>query len=130
MLAGLTHHTPGVVLDSTAVRDLGPGPILVLGNMIDSQLARKLYFEAYDFTDAAWPGRGGHAVRTIRDPLATGAHVVILGGSDAAGVADAAVRAGRPGPPQRQRAGLRQPRETGSFGPLDRTLHGCPAGRR
>ena len=89
-LTGLTHHAPRVVPDSTAARDLGPGPILVLGNMMDSQLARKLYFEAYDFTDAAWPGPGGHAVRTIRDPLDTGAHVVMLCGSDAAGAADAA----------------------------------------
>ncbi len=89
-LSGLTHHTPGVVPDSTAPRDLGPGPILVLGNMMDSQLARRLYFEAYDFTDAAWPGPGGSAIRTIRDPLATAAHVIMLGGSDAAGAAGAA----------------------------------------
>ena len=42
----------------------GPGPILVLGNR-RLAVGRKLYFEAYDFTDAAWPGRGGHAVRTF-----------------------------------------------------------------
>jgi hypothetical protein len=57
---------------------------------MDSQLARKLYAAAYDFTDYSWPSAGGHVVRTIRDPFATGAHVIMLGGSDAAGVADAA----------------------------------------
>ena len=57
---------------------------------MDSQPARRLYFEAYDFTDYAWPGPGGHVVRTIRDPWGTAAHVVMLGGSDAAGVGEAA----------------------------------------
>ena len=89
-LGKLTRRPPRLVSDGTPPNDLGPGPILVLGNLMDSQLARKLYFEAYDFTDYAWPSAGGHAVRTIRDPWGTGAHVVMLGGSDPAGVADAA----------------------------------------
>ncbi len=89
-LARLARRAPRLVPDSTPPQNLGAGPILVLGNLMDCQLARKLYFEAYDFTDYAWPGVGGHVVRTIRDPLGTGAHVIMLGGSDTAGVADAA----------------------------------------
>ena len=89
-LARLAGRAPRLVPDSTPSQNLGAGPILVLGNLMDCQLARKLYFEAYDFTDYAWPSAGGHVVRTIRDPLGTGAHVIVLGGSDTAGVADAA----------------------------------------
>jgi len=89
-LARAAHAAPRILPDSTAAKELGAGPVLVLGNLMDSQLARKLYFEAYDFTDYAWPSAGGHVVRTIRDPFGTGAHVIMLGGSDSAGVADAA----------------------------------------
>jgi len=90
---GLHKHTsqaPRIVGDSTAPAELGPGPILVLGNLMDSQLARSLYFQAYDFTDYSWPSPGGCVVRTIRDPFNTEAHVVLLGGSDVEGVAKAA----------------------------------------
>jgi outer membrane protein assembly factor BamB len=89
-LAAAVGHPPRIVADTLSPQDLGAGPILVLGNVMDSQLARKLYAGAYDFTDYSWPSAGGHVVRTIRDPFATGAHVIMLGGSDAAGVADAA----------------------------------------
>lgn len=88
-LAPVTHRVPRIVPDSAAPKDLGAGPIVVLGNLMDSRLARRLYFEAYDFTDYAWPGAGGHVVRTIRDPWGTGAHVIMLGGSDTAGVDEA-----------------------------------------
>ncbi|UCD29595.1 MAG: hypothetical protein JSV03_03695, partial [Planctomycetota bacterium] len=57
---------------------------------MDSQCARRLYLDAYDFTDYAWPSAGGFAIRTIRDPFGTGAHVVMLGGGDVQGVAEAA----------------------------------------
>jgi outer membrane protein assembly factor BamB len=88
-LARVTHRVPRIVSDSTAPTDLGAGPIVVLGNLMDSRLARRLYFEAYDFTDYAWPSPGGHVVRTIRDPWGTGAHVIMLGGSDTAGASEA-----------------------------------------
>ena len=92
-LAKSTGHTPPkIVADTTAPASLGKGPLLVLGNLMDSAACRKLYLTAYDFTDLAWPGAGGHVVRTIRDPFGTGAHVVMVGGSDAAGVASAGER--------------------------------------
>ena len=89
-LSKLTGHLPRVLPDSVTPADTGSGPVLVLGNLADSALARLLYFQAYDFTDYSWPSRGGHVVRTIRDPLGTGANVIVLGGSDVQGVSDAA----------------------------------------
>jgi len=90
---GLQKHSsqaPRIADDSTAPAELGPGPILVLGNLMDSRVARELYLHGYDSTDYSWPSPGGHVVRTIRDPFGTGAHVILLGGSDVAGVAEAA----------------------------------------
>ncbi len=66
------------------------GVLIVLGNMMESTVVRRLYLEAYDFTDLAFPGEGGFTLRTIRDPLKTGAHVILCGGSDSAGVQAAA----------------------------------------
>ncbi len=57
---------------------------------MESTILRRLYFEAYDFTDMAFPGEGGFVLRTIRDPLGTGAHVMLVGGSDLVGVQAAA----------------------------------------
>ncbi len=84
---------PRVVDASTDPALLGSGPLLVMGNLMTGAAARKLYFEGYDFTDCAWPGRGGHVVRTIRDPFGTGAHVLMIGGSDTEDIAGAAARA-------------------------------------
>lgn len=85
-LGALTKRTPRILPDTADAASLGPGPVLVLGNLMDSRVARSLYLHAYDFTDYSWPSPGGHVVRTIRDPLGTGAHVLMLGGSDTAGV--------------------------------------------
>ena len=85
-----TQRRPLIVADSTPPADLGAGPVIALGNLMDSQLVRSLYLQAYDFTDHAWPSPGGHVVRTIRDPFGSGAHVLLLGGSDVSGVASAA----------------------------------------
>ena len=83
-------QTPRVVADSVAPADIEGGPLIVLGNLMDCRAARRLYLHAYDFTDYSWPSPGGHVVRTIRDPFGTGAHVILLGGSDVEGVAQAA----------------------------------------
>lgn len=74
---------PAIVPDTTAPGDLGPGPVIVPGNVMAGGLARVLYLHDYDFTDYSWPGPGGHAVRTIRDPFGGGAHVLMLSVSDA-----------------------------------------------
>ena len=72
---------PRLVDDAVDVATLGRGPVLVMGNLVTSALGRKLYLTGYDFTDYAWPGKGGHVLRTIRDPFGTGAHVLMVGGS-------------------------------------------------
>ena len=89
-----TGRLPRIVADDTDPATLGSGPLLVMGNLVVSQVGRRLYFEGYDFTDYAWPGRGGYVLRTIRDPFATGAHVLMIGGSYPEDIAAAADRAG------------------------------------
>ncbi len=88
-LERLTGQRPAIVPDGVEPTDLGAGPVIVLGNLMDSALDRRLYLHCYDFTDYSWPSPGGHVVRTIRDPFGTGAHALIVGGSDSAGVAGA-----------------------------------------
>ncbi|MEZ5415617.1 MAG: PQQ-binding-like beta-propeller repeat protein [Opitutaceae bacterium] len=67
-----------------------PPALVVLGNLMDSTLVRRLYLEAYDFTDLSFPGPGGFTLRTIRDPMGNGVDVVLVGGSDRDGVQMAA----------------------------------------
>ncbi|MBU1748680.1 MAG: hypothetical protein KKA73_13410 [Chloroflexi bacterium] len=83
---------PRVLNDTSDPASLGRGPLLVMGNLALSAAAKRLYLEGHDFTDHAWPGQGGHVVRTIRDPFATGAHVVLVGGSTPEDVVSAAGR--------------------------------------
>jgi len=83
-------QAPRIADDSAATAELGAGPIIVLGNLMDSRVARQLYLHGYDLTDYSWPSPGGHVVRSIRDPFGTGANVILIGGSDVAGVAEAA----------------------------------------
>ena len=85
-----TTRRPRIVMDTVSPGELGTGPIIVLGNLMDSKVARLLYLQDYDFTDYAWPSPGGFCVRTIRDPFGIGAHVIMLGGSDIQGVIEAA----------------------------------------
>jgi hypothetical protein len=61
-------------------------PLILLGNAVENRLLRKLYFEDYDFADLAFPGAGNAAVRTIPDPLESGADVVVVEASDGAGL--------------------------------------------
>lgn len=93
-LQAVTGLMPGVMAETAPGALAGPGPLLVLGNLMASATVRRLYCEAYDFTDHAFPGPGGCVVRTIRDPFGTGAPVVLLGGSDLDGVRQAARRLG------------------------------------
>ena len=88
-LAALTDVRPTVSEEGGPETLVGPGPWLVLGNVMESEWVRRLYYESYDFTDLAFPGPGGYTLRTIRDPLGTGAHVIVVGGSDIGGVSEA-----------------------------------------
>ena len=84
---------PRIVADAADPGTLGSGPLLVMGNLTTGAAARTLYFTGYDFTDCAWPGKGGTVVRTIRDPFGTRAHVLMIGGSSREDIARAADKA-------------------------------------
>jgi len=63
---------------------------VVLGNLVTSRFVETLYWEWYTLLDLWYPGAGGSVVRTLHDPYGTGKNVILLGGSDDAGVAEAA----------------------------------------
>lgn len=89
-LAAATGATPAVRAAAGPGVPPGTGPLIVLGNLMDGALVRRLYFEAYDFTDYAFPGPGGWVVRTIGEPWGAGRPIVLVGGSDVDGVRAAA----------------------------------------
>ena len=60
--------------------------LVALGNVNNNALLAWLYGEGYAMADSLYPGPGGHVVRTVHDPFAKGVNVLVLAGSDAAGV--------------------------------------------
>jgi len=52
------------------------GQVLAIGHAWNNDAVRRLYYEYFDWTDPAWPSRGGYALRTIVDPYATGHDVI------------------------------------------------------
>ncbi len=81
------------VLDADEVTTsdvLGKSGAVVLGNLATSRFVETLYWEWYTLLDLWYPGKGGHVLRTLHDPYGTGHNVIFLGGSDDAGVRDAA----------------------------------------
>ncbi len=64
--------------------------IIALGNMATNRLIQHLYLKGYSFLDLKWPGKGGCALQSLHDPLRTGKNVILVGGSDLAGVEKAA----------------------------------------
>lgn len=63
--------------------------MIALGSLADNPFIEKLYFRWLCFTDRWYPGKGGYEVRSIHDPWGTRQNVILLGGSDPAGVAEA-----------------------------------------
>ncbi|MCK5801432.1 MAG: hypothetical protein KAI66_01305, partial [Lentisphaeria bacterium] len=63
---------------------------IVLGNLVTSQFVETLYWEWYTILDLWYPGAGGHVLRTLHNPYGNGGNVILLGGSDDAGVSAAA----------------------------------------
>ena len=78
-----------VVADTTPDELLPRTSVIALGSLADNPFIEKLYFRWLCFTDRWYPGHGGYEVRSIHNPLGTGTNVILLGGSDAAGVAEA-----------------------------------------
>ncbi|MSS71561.1 MAG: hypothetical protein EXS64_08735 [Candidatus Latescibacteria bacterium] len=89
-LKDVTGQDVTITDDGASPDGTADGTVVALGNLMDSALVKRLYLAWFDWTDAAWPGPGGWALRVVTDPWATGRHVVLAGGSDEAGVAAAA----------------------------------------
>lgn len=83
---------------------------VVLGNIETSGLVLHLYALRLCAVDSLYPGKGGSIVQTIHDPWGNGTNIILLGGSDIEGIAQAADLFGaeiKPGrtltiPPMRQ----------------------------
>lgn len=62
------------------------GNLIVLGNRSTNRTMNALYDLYYCLVDLKYPGPGGYVLRSVHDPFGDGHGVVIVGGSDAAGV--------------------------------------------
>ncbi|MGD8240056.1 MAG: hypothetical protein PVH68_15985, partial [Armatimonadota bacterium] len=62
------------------------GHLIVVGNRSTNSTIEELYNRHYTLLDLRYPGPGGHVVRTLHNPFGDGHNVVLVGGSDAAGV--------------------------------------------
>ena len=82
------------IVADTAVVDKLPGkdPLIVLGNLADNLVVRKLYLEWHCMVDRAFPGEGGYIIQTIHNPWGTGQNILLMGASDDDGLRRAAAR--------------------------------------
>ena len=73
---------PALSFSDDVLRPPGEGGrnLILLGDLTSSPAIARLYIDYYAFEDAAYPGVGGHTVRTIVDPTGLGWNAVILGG--------------------------------------------------
>ncbi|MBI3922718.1 MAG: hypothetical protein HY318_14950, partial [Armatimonadetes bacterium] len=82
-----------LVPDVNAQRDLPkPGNLIALGHFGNNRILERLYYRWYMVVDGAQPGAGGYVLQTIHNPDAEGANVIVVGGSDMAGVRNSAQR--------------------------------------
>ena len=83
--------------------------VIAVGNLSTNRFIETLYCEYYTMADCWYPGKGGYEVRSLHNPYGTGFNVIVLGGSDDAGVAAAAQAFAselRPADPSLTRSGL------------------------
>ncbi|MFH1268205.1 MAG: hypothetical protein ABIK89_21000, partial [Planctomycetota bacterium] len=66
------------------------GNLIVLGNRSTNRSMSALYDLHYCLVDLKYPGPEGYVVRSVHNPFGNGHGVVIVGGSDTAGVAEGA----------------------------------------
>ena len=64
--------------------------LIVLGNRSTNRTISALYDRYYTLLDLKYPGPGGYVVRSLHNPFGNGRNVIAVGGSDAAGVGQAA----------------------------------------
>ncbi|MFH0964588.1 MAG: hypothetical protein V2A58_11340 [Planctomycetota bacterium] len=79
--------------DAKALQDLdGKKNLILLGHFGDNRVIERFYYRGYLIVDASQPGKGGCLLQTVHNPDALGINLIVVGGSDAAGVAKAADR--------------------------------------
>ena len=82
---------PPIATDDAPEADVPiKGHLIALGNRSTNKTVEKLYNFYYTLLDLRYPGAGGSVVRTLHSPFGDGHNVVLVGGSDAAGVQAAA----------------------------------------
>ena len=62
---------------------------ILLGNRSTNRTISELYERFYTLLDLKYPGPAGHVVRTVHNPLGDGVNCVLVGASDAEGLAKA-----------------------------------------
>jgi hypothetical protein len=62
------------------------GNLILLGNRSTSRIIGELYNRYYSLLDLRYPGQGGHVVRSLHNPFGNGCNIILVGGSDLAGV--------------------------------------------
>lgn len=66
------------------------GNFIVIGNRSTNNVISDLYDRFLLMTDVKYPGNGGYEVRSIHNPFGYGTNIILLGGSDDAGITSAA----------------------------------------
>lgn len=82
-----------IVSDAEALQNLKTyGNLIALGHYGNNQVLERLYFRWYLVVDGSQPGAGGYTLQTVHNPEGSGNNVIVVGGSDDAGVQRAADR--------------------------------------
>jgi len=82
-----------VVSDNEALNDLKTlGNIIALGQYADNSLLKHFYYRWYLVVDGMQPGKGGYVLETVHNPDNLGINLIVVGGSDRAGVEKASNR--------------------------------------
>ena len=90
--ARLADATGLKVVDPSTIRLPLESHVIAVGARENNDLINRLYRQGFCYTDRAYPGPGGHEVRSIHNPTGGNFNVLLAGGSDDAGVANAADR--------------------------------------
>jgi len=63
--------------------------LIAPGSLMTNSVVGRLYDTDFAYSDAEYPGKGGWVVRSVCDPFGAGRNVIVLGGSDPEGIAEA-----------------------------------------